>query len=98
MFKELFNLIKSDSLYEQALDRCYQMLDIDSQMFNESINSLRNSDRAIILVTHYQRLLEYIKPDYVHVMIEGRIALSGDKTLALKLEEQGYDWLLNNQG
>ena len=48
MFKELFNLIQSDSLYEQALNRCYQMLDIDSQMFNESINSLRNSDTAEI--------------------------------------------------
>ena len=48
MLKELFNLIQSDSLYEQALNRCYQMLDIDSQMFNESINSLRNSDTAEI--------------------------------------------------
>ena len=54
MFKELFNLIKSDSLYEQALDRCYQMLDIDSQMFNESINSLRNSDTAEIPIDIFE--------------------------------------------
>ena len=50
-------------------------------------------DRAIILITHYQRLLEYVEPDFVHVLSEGRIAHSGDKSLALKLEEQGYEWV-----
>jgi Fe-S cluster assembly ATP-binding protein len=50
-------------------------------------------ERSIILVTHYQRLLDYIEPDYVHVLSQGKIVRSGDKTLALELEERGYDWL-----
>jgi len=57
------------------------------------VNSLRKPDRAIVLVTHYQRLLDYISPDFVHVLSEGRIVRSGDATLALELEEKGYDWL-----
>jgi Fe-S cluster assembly ATP-binding protein len=56
-------------------------------------NSLRGPDRAILLVTHYQRLLDYIEPDYVHVMLDGRIVKSGDKRLALELEARGYDWI-----
>ena len=54
---------------------------------------MRGPDRAIVLVTHYQRLLDYIEPDFVHVLSEGRIIRSGDKSLALELEEKGYDWV-----
>ena len=57
------------------------------------VNALRSPERAIILVTHYQRLLDYVKPDYVHVLSEGQIVRSGDKSLALELEERGYDWV-----
>ena len=54
------------------------------------------AENATIVITHYQRLLDYIVPDYVHVLYKGRIIHSGDKTLALKLEKEGYDWLINN--
>ena len=54
---------------------------------------MRSPDRAIVLVTHYQRLLDYVEPDVVHVLSGGRILRSGDKSLALELEEKGYDWL-----
>jgi len=57
------------------------------------VNSLRSSERAIVMVTHYQRLLDYITPDYVHVLADGRIVKSGTKALALELEQRGYDWL-----
>jgi Fe-S cluster assembly ATP-binding protein len=57
------------------------------------VNSLRGPDRAVMLVTHYQRLLDYIVPDQVHVLVRGRIARSGDKLLALELEKRGYDWV-----
>ena len=57
------------------------------------VNTLRGPERAILVVTHYQRLVDYIKPDYVHVMIDGRIVKTGGPELALKLEEQGYDWV-----
>jgi Fe-S cluster assembly ATP-binding protein len=76
------------------LDETDSGLDIDAlRAVAEGVNSLRTPDRAIILVTHYQRLLDYIEPDFVHVLSEGRIVRSGDKSLALQLEEQGYDWL-----
>jgi Fe-S cluster assembly ATP-binding protein len=58
------------------------------------VNELRRPDNCMILVTHYQRLLNYIVPDHVHVLAEGRIIKSGGKELALELEEKGYDWLL----
>jgi Fe-S cluster assembly ATP-binding protein len=57
------------------------------------VNSLRSPDRAIVLVTHYQRLLDYIEPDHVHVLSGGKIIKSGDKSLALELETRGYDWV-----
>jgi Fe-S cluster assembly ATP-binding protein len=57
------------------------------------VNSLKRDDRAIVLVTHYQRLLDYIQPDYVHVLAGGRIIRSGDKSLAKELEAKGYAWL-----
>ena len=59
----------------------------------EGVNSLRNENRAFILVTHYQRLLNYIKPDHVHVLNKGKIIRSGGPELALELEEKGYDWI-----
>jgi len=76
------------------LDETDSGLDIDAlRIVAQGINQLAGPEKAILLITHYQRLLEYVTPDYVHVMEGGRIVLSGDKTLALELEERGYDWL-----
>jgi len=76
------------------LDETDSGLDIDAlKTVAEGVNRLRSPERAIILVTHYQRLLDYIRPDRVHVLAGGRIVASGDADLALKLEEQGYTWL-----
>jgi len=76
------------------LDETDSGLDIDAlKAVAQGVNALRSPDRAIILVTHYQRLLDYIEPDFVHVLSNGRIVRSGDKSLALELEEKGYDWL-----
>jgi Fe-S cluster assembly ATP-binding protein len=69
-------------------------LDIDAlKVVAHGANSLRGADRAILVVTHYQRLLNYIEPDFVHVMMDGRIVKTGDKKLAMALEERGYDWV-----
>ena len=62
---------------------------------SRGVNRLKNKENAILLVTHYQRLLDYIVPDFVHVLAGGRIIRSGDKTLALEVEKKGYDWLLS---
>jgi Fe-S cluster assembly ATP-binding protein len=76
------------------MDETDSGLDIDAlKVVAHGANSLRAPDRAILLVTHYQRLLNYIEPDYVHVMRDGRIVKTGDKNLALELEERGYDWI-----
>lgn len=76
------------------LDETDSGLDIDAlKIVANGINQIADEDRAVVMVTHYQRILDYIEPDYVHVMIDGRIAKSGDKDLAIKLEDQGYDWL-----
>ncbi len=76
------------------LDETDSGLDIDAlKAVAEGVNALRSPDRAIVLVTHYQRLLDYIQPDFVHVLSGGRIVRSGDKTLATELEQKGYDWL-----
>lgn len=76
------------------LDETDSGLDIDAlQMVGNCVNSLRNSERSILLVTHYQRLLDYIRPDVVHVMAKGKILKSGDASLALELETKGYGWL-----
>lgn len=76
------------------LDETDSGLDIDAlKIVAESVNALRSQDNAVILITHYQRLLDYIKPDFIHVMMEGKIVTSGDKSLALELEQRGYDWL-----
>ncbi len=76
------------------LDETDSGLDIDAlRVVSEGVNKLRRKDNAIVLVTHYQRLLDYIKPDFVHVLLGGKIVETGDSSLALKLEEKGYDWL-----
>jgi len=76
------------------LDETDSGLDIDAlKIVAGGINALRNKDAAMIVVTHYQRLLDYIVPDYVHVLYDGRIVKSGDKGLALELEEKGYGWI-----
>ena len=77
-----------------VLDETDSGLDIDAlRVVADGVNSLRRPDRAIVLVTHYQRLLDYIEPDYVHVLSAGKIIKSGDKSLALELEKRGYDWV-----
>jgi Fe-S cluster assembly ATP-binding protein len=76
------------------LDETDSGLDIDAlKVVAAGVNSVRDASRAIVLVTHYQRLLDHIVPDFVHVLARGRIALSGDRTLALELERRGYDWV-----
>jgi Fe-S cluster assembly ATP-binding protein len=76
------------------LDETDSGLDIDAlQMVAKCVNTLRNKDRSILVVTHYQRLLDYIQPDVVHVMANGKILKSGDKTLAHELEAKGYGWV-----
>ncbi|HKX12286.1 MAG TPA: Fe-S cluster assembly ATPase SufC [bacterium] len=77
------------------LDETDSGLDIDSlKIVAEGVNALRNKERGIVLVTHYQRLLDYIVPDHVHVLSAGQIVASGDKELALHLEEKGYGWVV----
>ncbi len=76
------------------LDETDSGLDIDAlKAVAKGINTLRSPERAIVLITHYQRLLDYVEPDVVHVLSEGKIVRSGDKTLALELEDKGYDWV-----
>ena len=76
------------------LDETDSGLDIDAlRVVSEGVNRMRNPNRGILVITHYQRLLEYIVPDYVHVMSEGKIVRTGGKELALELEERGYDWI-----
>lgn len=78
------------------LDETDSGLDIDAlRIVSDGVNKLKSPENAIVLVTHYQRLLDYIKPDFVHVLANGRIIETGDASLALKLEERGYDWLIN---
>jgi len=76
------------------LDETDSGLDIDAlKIVSHGVNALRSPDRAMVLVTHYQRLLDYIVPDFVHVLANGQIVKSGDKSLALELEEKGYSWI-----
>jgi Fe-S cluster assembly ATP-binding protein len=76
------------------LDETDSGLDIDAlRIVSKGVNKLRSPGNAFIIITHYQRLLEYIVPDFVHVLYDGRIVKSGTKELALELEEKGYDWL-----
>src|SRR5688572_9259301 len=81
------------------LDETDSGLDIDAlRIVADGVNSLRSPDRAFLVITHYQRLLEYIVPDRVHVLLDGRIVRSGGKELALELEEKGYGWLEQEVG
>ena len=76
------------------LDETDSGLDIDAmRIVAAGVNKLKSKENAIVLITHYQRLLNYIVPDFVHIMIDGKIAESGDKELALTVEDRGYDWL-----
>ena len=76
------------------LDETDSGLDIDAlKIVSEGVNAFRDKESSFLIITHYQRLLDYIVPDKVHVMWEGRIVRSGDKTLALELEDKGYDWI-----
>lgn len=80
------------------LDETDSGLDIDAlKIVANGVNSLRDGKRAFIVVTHYQRILDYVKPDFVHVLYQGKIIKSGDFSLAQKLEEQGYGWLIDPQ-
>jgi Fe-S cluster assembly ATP-binding protein len=80
------------------LDETDSGLDIDAlKIVSNGVNKLRGADRSFIVITHYQRLLEYIVPDFVHVLFEGRIVKSGGKELALELEAKGYDWIKEEQ-
>ncbi|TGL76546.1 Fe-S cluster assembly ATPase SufC [Leptospira jelokensis] len=81
------------------LDETDSGLDIDAlRIVSEGINANRNPERSILLITHYQRMLNYIVPDFVHVFADGRILETGGKDLSLKLEEVGYDWILEREG
>jgi len=81
------------------LDETDSGLDIDAlKTVAEGINRYHNDDNAVLLVTHYQRLLNYVKPDFVHVMMNGRLVMSGGPELALKLEDQGYEWVESETG
>jgi Fe-S cluster assembly ATP-binding protein len=76
------------------LDETDSGLDIDAlRVVSEGVNSLKGPDLGVLVITHYQRILNYIKPDFVHVMYEGRVVESGGPDLALKLEETGYEWV-----
>ena len=80
------------------LDETDSGLDIDAlKVVAKGVNKLRTKDNAVLLITHYQRLLNYIQPDFVHVLVDGKIVKSGGKELALELEEKGYDWLKPEQ-
>jgi Fe-S cluster assembly ATP-binding protein len=77
-----------------VLDETDSGLDIDAlKIVSNGVNGMRSPERSFLVITHYQRILNYITPDYVHVMVEGRIVRSGGPELALQLEEKGYDWV-----
>ena len=77
------------------LDETDSGLDIDAlRIVAQGVNALKRPDNALVLVTHYQRLLNYIEPDFVHILFDGRIVKSGGKSLALEVEEKGYDWVV----
>jgi Fe-S cluster assembly ATP-binding protein len=81
------------------LDETDSGLDIDAlRIVANGVNKLKNENNAVLVITHYQRLLEYIVPDYVHVLMDGKIVKTGGADLALELEEKGYDWIKQEQG
>ena len=90
---EIFHMAVLDPTLA-ILDETDSGLDIDAlKIVADGVNTLRSAERSFVVITHYQRLLNYIVPDVVHVMVDGRIARSGDKDLALELEDKGYSWL-----
>lgn len=90
---EIFQLAMLDPKLA-ILDETDSGLDIDAlRIVADGVNHLRSEKRAFVLITHYQRLLDYIVPDFVHVLVDGKIVMSGGKELALELEEKGYDWI-----
>lgn len=81
-----------------VLDETDSGLDIDAmRIVSEGINRFHHKDNALILITHYQRLLDYVRPDFVHVVMDGKVVMSGDASLALELEKKGYDWLIRTE-
>ncbi len=95
---EIFQMAMLDP--EMAiLDETDSGLDIDAlRVVANGVNTLRSPNNAMLVITHYQRLLDYIVPDFVHILYEGKIAMTGDKNLAIKLEERGYDWVKSELG
>ena len=90
---EIFQMAILDPQFA-VLDETDSGLDIDAlRIVADGVNGLRGADRSFLVITHYQRLLNYIVPDYVHVLVDGRIVRSGGKELALELEAKGYEWL-----
>ena len=82
-----------------VLDETDSGLDIDAlRIVSEGVNQLMSPDLGVLVITHYQRILNYIKPEYVHILVDGRIAMSGGAELALELEERGYDWVKEMEG
>ena len=95
---EIFHMSVLDPVLA-VLDETDSGLDIDAlQIVAAGVNSLRSEGRAFVVITHYQRLLNYIVPDFVHVLLDGRVVRSGDKQLALELEDKGYSWLEEHLG
>jgi Fe-S cluster assembly ATP-binding protein len=95
---EIFQMAMLDPKLS-ILDETDSGLDIDAlRIVADGVNKLKNKHNAFLVITHYQRLLNYIVPDYVHIMYDGRIVKTGDKSLALKMEERGYDWIKEEVG
>ncbi|MBS1596107.1 MAG: Fe-S cluster assembly ATPase SufC [Bacteroidetes bacterium] len=95
---EIFQMAMLEPLFS-VMDETDSGLDIDAlRIVAEGVNKLRDKDNAFLVITHYQRLLNYIVPDFVHVMYDGRIVKTGDKNLALRMEEKGYDWIKEEVG
>src|SRR5690606_24357489 len=94
---EIFQLAMMDPKLS-ILDETDSGLDIDAlKIVAEGVNKIKSNKNAFVVITHYQRLLDYIVPDHVHVMYDGKIVKSGGKELALQLEEQGYDWIKKDE-
>ena len=90
---EIFQMAVLDPKFA-ILDETDSGLDIDAlKVVAKGVNQIHNDQNAFLIITHYQRLLNYIQPDFVHVLVDGKIVKSGDKKLAIKLEDEGYDWL-----
>src|SRR3990172_12783413 len=99
--KKRAEVLQMAALYPEiaVMDETDSGLDIDAlRIVSEGVNTLRGPELGVLVITHYQRILNYVKPDYVHIMLDGRIVESGGADLALHLEEQGYEWLRERDG